>query len=222
MSFSHKPVQPKSKHCENAFLIFEASFTTCESFLNSFEQVRKDRNAKGASTDLEQDLLRAMLVFACSGLDAVVKQLIKDALPTIIEKHEGAESQFRDYIHSEINKNSKFSTEMIAMSITSRSPREQALARFMSILGQNSLQSKDQIFQVTSFFDIPSKVVYSKPNELQEVFQVRNKIVHELDIDLEGSNRKRNPRGKTEMIRQTNIIFQTTTTVLDEVDKRCM
>lgn len=222
MSFSHKPVAPRCENCEDAFRVFQASFTTCESFLNSFNQVRKARKARGASTDLEQDLLRAMLVFACSGLDAVIKQLIKDALPAVIEKNEGAESQFRSFIENEIARNQKFGTEMIAMSITARSPREQALTRFMQILGQNSLQSKDQVFQIASFFDIPSKSIYPKPDELQEVFKVRNKIIHELDIDLAGVNRKRNPRAKNEMIRKTNIIFQTTSTILHEVDNRCV
>jgi len=31
-----------------------------------------------------------MLVFACSGLDSMIKQLIRDALPTVIDKNEGA------------------------------------------------------------------------------------------------------------------------------------
>jgi hypothetical protein len=39
---------------------------------------------RGMSTDEEQDLLRAMLVTAAPGLDAMTKQLIRDALPKVV------------------------------------------------------------------------------------------------------------------------------------------
>ena len=115
-TFSHSPVQPASEHCLRAHQIFEAAFKTCESFLNSFVQVRQDRKAKGAATDVEQDLLRAMLVFACSGLDSMIKQLIRDALPAVIDKNEGAEAQFRTFIEKKIGLDQKLSMEIMALS----------------------------------------------------------------------------------------------------------
>jgi hypothetical protein len=219
--FSHAPKEPASEHCKLAYHVFQTAFAACGSFLNSFDQVRRDRNAHGAPTDLEQDLLRAMLVFACSGLDALIKQLIKDALPVVIEKNEGAEAQFRAYIEKRIGQEQKFGYELIALSLTSRAPREQTLERFKDLLSQDSLQSKDQIFQVASFFDIPSPDIFSRPNDLRDVFKIRNKIIHELDIDRGRPNRSRVSRRRADMIRAVNIIFQTTSAFLSEVDKRC-
>jgi hypothetical protein len=56
-------------------------------------------------------------------------KLIRDALPTVIDKSEGAELQFRGFIEKKIANDQKLSTEIMALSITSRTPREQSLNR---------------------------------------------------------------------------------------------
>jgi hypothetical protein len=220
-SFSHEPKVTACKECARSIQIFQTTYKTCESFLNSFEQVRKDRKAQGTPTDLEQDLLRAMLVFACSGLDAVIKQLIRDALPNVIEKNEGAEQQFRGFARKKLGGDQKLSIDLIALSITSRTPREHTLKRFIDELLQDSLQSKDQIFQIAAIFDIPSNIISSDPKNLAEVFKVRNRIIHELDIDFGGTNRKRVPRRRADMMASVNLIFKTASIFLAEVERRC-
>jgi hypothetical protein len=162
-----------------------------------------------------------MLVFACSGLDAMIKQLIRDALPIVIEKHEGAEAQFRSFIERRIGQDQKLNYELVAISLTSRAPREQTLDRFKALLTQDSLQSKDQIFQIASFFDIPSKDVATRADDLRDVFRMRNKIIHELDIERGGPNRSRVSRTRADMIKAVNVVFQTATAILGEVDRRC-
>jgi len=220
-SFSNVPDEPECDECARAYQIAQTTVRTCESFLNSFMQVRKDRNAQGTPTDNEQDLLRAMLVFACSGLDSMIKQLIKDALPKVIDQNEGAEVSFRSFIERKISKDQKLNFEVMALSLTSKSPREQTLKRFIDELTQDSLQSKDQVFQITSVFDIPSTTISTTPNDLRDVFLVRNRIIHELDINFSGTNRKRVPRRRDDMVKHVNLIFKTAKTVLAEVDKRC-
>jgi len=39
-----------------------------------------------------------MLLFACSGLDAVVKQLIQDTLATVLDHDEGAQREFKKFV----------------------------------------------------------------------------------------------------------------------------
>jgi len=151
----------------------------------------------------------------------MIKQLIRDALPIVIDKNEGAAAQFRNFVEKKIGQDPKFSLEMIALTLTSRSPREQSLGRFISLLTQESLQSKDQIFQIASIFDIPSKDVYSKPDALRDVFRIRNRIIHELDIDMSGSNHSRVTRSKDEMVNGVNVIFEAAASFLSEVDRRC-
>jgi hypothetical protein len=114
-SFSNVPDEPECDECARAYQIAQTTVRTCESFLNSFVQVRKDRNAQGTPTDTEQDLLRAMLVFACSGLDSMIKQLIKDALSKVIDQNEGAEVFFRSFIERKISKDQKLNFEVMAL-----------------------------------------------------------------------------------------------------------
>ena len=70
-------------------------------------------------------------------------------------------------------------------------------------------------------FDIASKDVYAKPDELRDVFRVRNRIIHELDIDFSGTNRKRVPRSKAAMMKNVNVSFHTASSILSQIDKRC-
>lgn len=55
-------------------------------------------------TDEEQDILRAMLIFSSAGLDSMVKQLIRDALPEIIRKSEGAFEMFKTHIERKMKR----------------------------------------------------------------------------------------------------------------------
>jgi hypothetical protein len=151
----------------------------------------------------------------------MIKQLIRDALTQVINKNEGAEQQFKAFIRKKLGNDPKFSAEFIAMTVTSRQPRDRALSWFIDEVSQDSLQSKDQIFQIAAIFDIPSKNVHGSPDELSAVFSARNRIIHELDIDFTGVNRKRVPRKMDNMKRNVEIIFQTAAAILSEVDKRC-
>ena len=82
--FKHYPGEPKSGSLhENSQFILCSAHDAASSFLDTFNKVREARQAKGTPTDEEQDLLRAMLLFATAGLDSMVKQLVtdRDTLP---------------------------------------------------------------------------------------------------------------------------------------------
>lgn len=218
--FRHYPSQPSNKECEKAFSILCMTHATCSSFLDIFEQARIHRQAKGASTDKEQDLLRAMLAFSCSGLDSMVKQLINDALPSVIDFNEGANEAFKAAIEKRINKREKIDHKLIAEMLCDKNPRKRLIDTLLRELASNSLQSTEEIFRVGKFFDIPSRDIYKKPEYLSEVFRARNEIVHEMDIDFNQPNRSRRPRAKLEMIEFTNKIFCASNNFIAEVDNK--
>ena len=58
---------------ENSKIILQTAKDTVESFFKMYEEIDDNENKK-------QDLLRAIILFSCSGIDAVIKQLINDAL----------------------------------------------------------------------------------------------------------------------------------------------
>ena len=96
--FNHYPDLPTAPECQSAYIILTNAHESSSSFLDIFNTTRQARRARGTPTDEEQDLLRAMLLFAASGLDSMVKQLIRDALPIVIPKHKGALANLESFL----------------------------------------------------------------------------------------------------------------------------
>ena len=119
--FGPRPKQPDSEALRNSHIILAGAYDAATSFLNLFEETRRARQAKGTPTDKEQDLLRAMLVFACAGLDSMLKQLIRDALKLVIDQSEGAQLQFKSFIEKRLsrqgNLDPKFLSEVLVEKI---------------------------------------------------------------------------------------------------------
>jgi hypothetical protein len=182
--------------------------------------MRRARNARGAPTDEEQDLLRAMFTFSSAGLDSMVKQLIVDALPLLIDHSKGASESFRSYIERRLYKGEELDHKLIAEVLCDKTPRERLLKLLVSDLISGSLQSMEAVFRVGSFFDIPSQALFNNPTRLTEVFRIRNQINHEMDIDFNQPNRSRRPRGRQAMIDNTNIIFAVAEQFLINVDQK--
>ncbi len=66
----------------DGLLIFQNAHSSSLALFQAFELARKERGRnRGITTNLEQDILRAMLVMAYAGLDAGLKQVIQDVLP---------------------------------------------------------------------------------------------------------------------------------------------
>jgi hypothetical protein len=216
--FQHYPKEPNNPACENAHAILCNAHDSASSFLDIFEAVRKSRKAKGASTDEEQDLLRAMLVFASAGLDSMVKQLVRDALPLTIEANDGAKIMFKDHIERRLNVEERVGRKFLANILGDANPRQCLMEHLLGDLTAESLQSTEQLLKVAAYFNIPSKLISPTPNSLKEVFGVRNEIGHEMDIDFNQSNRSRRPRAKDKMVTYTNELFRVAAAFLSEVD----
>jgi hypothetical protein len=216
--FQNYPKDPKSPACENAHAILCNAHDAASSFLDIFETVRTSRKAKGMPTDEEQDLLRAMLVFASAGLDSMAKQLVRDALPSTIERDIGSTEMFKEHIERRLNVEERSSRRFLANILGDANPRQCLMEQLLTDLTSESLQSTEQLLKVASYFNIPSKKITQSPDSLKEVFRVRNEIGHEMDIDFSQSNRSRRPRAKEKMVAHTNELFRVAGAFLSEVD----
>lgn len=217
--------RPDSEQTKAAYLVLKYAHDTAKSFLTSFEYVRKSRAAKGTATDEEQDLLRAMLIFASAGLDSMLKQLIKDALPSVIERNDGARMQFKNYVEKKILNQKASPTvtnidaKLLSGLLIEDSPKEALIEKLLYDLTSDSIQSKDQLLRVASSFGISTEDLSVDLKKLKTVFEVRNQIAHEMDIDFKQPNRNRVPRAKNDMIEMTNIILKTADHFLNKVDE---
>ncbi len=164
------------------------------------------------------DLLRAMLLFACSGLDAVVKQLVQDALELILREDLGAQNEFRKFVERRIKRgpaddvdrlsvgSSVLDSKLLAELMVSFDPRARLVGMLTRSLTSDSLQSRDQLLKVAAHFALSAPEVMDEPNVTKDAFDARNQIVHEMDVDL-GSGNARRPRDYGIMIKWCDNIL---------------
>jgi len=222
------PQRTKTSTTYLSYLVLSHTHSTSKSFLNAFASIRRTRKARGAPRDDEQDLLRAMLLFASAGLDSMVKQLVRDALPTVVKTDIGAHIEFEKFVAKKLRGKSIDSTlntldiKTLASLIIEDSPKEALIQRLVESLTCDSLQSVEQLLRVAAHFGITANELYRDRKKLHEVFDVRNKISHEMDIDFNQPNRNRFPRRKNDMTRYTNILLSVADNFLHAVDKKLL
>ena len=218
--FHHYPAEPKCHQCRNAYTLLCKMHDTSSSFLEIFDA--KTSSAEEVPTDEDRDLLRAMLTFACAGLDFLVKQLIRDALPDVINCNEGAKQKFRADIERRIRRGEDIDAKFFADVLTQTSPRDRLIEILVADLTSQSLQSKNQLLSAGAFFDIESKSITGDPDRLDRIFTARNQIVHEMDIDFSLNKRNRRMRTKEEMVDDANEVFRISKSFLEEVDRKLL
>lgn len=204
--------------CDGATTILRSAHLTASSFLDTFEMSRK--GARGTTTDKQQDLLRAMLTFASSGLDSMIKQLVGDALAEVIDLREGAQAQFQEFVEGRLRRGEGPDYRFVARVMASPNPRQSLVDSLVEHLTSRSLQSVEEVLRVGSYFDIPSQELIPDPKAAKKIFLARNPIVHEMDIDFETPNRNRRPRKLMDMKAKTLALFEVAHRFLTEVDAR--
>lgn len=131
----------RSAH-ESASFVFEAM---CQ--LRG--QRRQSEERRGRPSDEDQDLLRAMLVFACAGLDAAMKALIRDALPALADAHPPVQERLDDFAAKYLAEGGTVSSKALAKVLAhAGSPRQAVVEAFVADLTGGSLQSAQELLRV--------------------------------------------------------------------------
>ncbi len=169
----------------------------------------------GPSTSAQQDLYRAMLVFACSGLDVFVKQLIKTKLPELINVDQLAINKFKDYVKKGLKRNEAIVLNTIALALIDQNPRAIFLSDYIESLSGDSLQSVSELCKVSEASGLDTEnLVNKKEKSLKETFGVRNQIIHEMDINT--TNKKSGTTGfRTRKQRVAKDMEKHTKNILD-------
>lgn len=217
MAFGPDAPTPRAHELQNAHAVLKHTRSTVESFFEAFDE-RQGRRGRGAPTDHDYDLLRAMLVFACAGLDSMVKHTIRDALPAVIDRVDKAEDNFREFVEKKLPTEGRLAARMLSRILTARNPRGALVEELVRDLTGQSLQSKAQLLRAGSFFDLPSGELVDDMALFDDIFGARNQIVHEMDIDFSQLRRNRAPRPKQEMVDFTKEVLACAAKFLSGVD----
>lgn len=199
---------------------------------NSFHSLFAERHRAGHDADdhYEQDLLRATLLFACSGLDAAIKQLVRDSIQAVIDRDPGAQSQFAKFIERKLKRGvpedpdrsgsnqSGFDYALLSQTLASPQPRTALIEVLKRSLTSDSLQSRDQILKVAAHFALTQSEVLSDDAITKAAFEARNQLAHEMDIDFRKGSRRH--RAYKEMVGWTENILVVSSTFIESVSKK--
>lgn len=190
-----------------------------DAFLEAFTVTRRARNARGAPTDEDQDLARAALVFAAAGLDSSIKHLIKDSLQSLAEFDEVVGQQFHKFVKKVV---SDESPNRLASALLDESPRRQLLESYIYELTGSSLQSFEELGKASGALGIKVSELAKKKSQLEEVFRVRNKIIHELDVRFEAKQgqRDRNSRSRKDLEGDAKLLIKIGNEFVSAVEKK--
>ena len=199
---------------EHAQIVLEHAKSSAANFFTAFDTVRSSRGTGlGRPNNEEQDLLRSALVFATAGLDSLLKQLIRDALPALAKSDVSVQQEFETFVQRQLrgdeeNAEGPVGHKFLARVLVSPHPHERLLEDYVFHLTGSSLQSVDQLFKTSKALGIDPKILKDKKDKLEKIFEARNKIIHELDIKFGGrpGQRHRNSRNRLEFKEYTEIL----------------
>ena len=150
----------------------------------------------------------------------MVKHAIRDALPSVIDRVEKAEDNFREFVERKLPAEGRSGTRLLSRILTARDPRGALVEELVRDLTGQSLQSRAQILRAGSFFDLPSGELVDDMELFDKVFAARNQIVHEMDIDFTQPRRNRGRRPKDDMVEFTEAVLICAARFLVGVDKK--
>lgn len=222
------PAKVSAEECSKAHLILRYAHDTCNSMLTVFRQSLRTRgqergSPRGAPTDEQMDLLRAMLVFAGAGLDSMLKQLIRNALPALSRVDEKVAEGFKTFATRRLRPSQPDGEDdtghkLLAAAIISDSPRETILEAYVHDLIRGSLQSASELSRSTAALGFQGML--STYGHLAEAFRVRNQIIHELDINFSHATRNRQTRALVDMVQLSDEILRVAAHILVLTDEQ--
>lgn len=227
LAVNTKKVEGICDELRHGVLIHNQTVRAVSNFHQLHLACQKIGEKKNTSLSIEQDLLRAMLLFACSGLDAVVKQLIEDALECVLHHDDGAQREFQKFVERRLKKGgisedqdrssaSVFDARLMSELLVSFDPRTALISILRRHLTSDSLQSRDQLLKVAAHFALTREDIMSAPDVTKAAFEARNQIVHEMDIDLETGNQRRE-RDYPTLVRWSENIIAISAAFIDKV-----
>jgi hypothetical protein len=215
------PVDFAHQHAglETAQRFLAGAYDSVDAVLDNLSIVRKARSAetRGRLTDSEVDLLRAAIVFAGAGVDAALKQLIRDALPPLLLFSEEARSKFT--IHAQSRLESDAGRQLLARWLIASSSRDALIEDYIRSLTGSSLQSAEQVQLVAGALAITDATLRRDISQLRDVFVARNEIAHELDLrePSRHGDKRRRPRTITATTSLCHRALDTTQRMINAV-----
>jgi hypothetical protein len=218
-------MSPKSALLSKSAAIFEYTHASASSLVSAFDDAKAKRgNPRGVLTDQEQDILRASLVMCCAGVDAALKQAIRDCFEHLLDCNRQVREGFEKFIRKRIGGEGDVlevasGAKFLSLILADREPRARLIEEYIRELTGDSLQSVDEILRTTAALGLDNKALALEVSRIKDIFLIRNKIIHELDLDLDAPKRKRRVRSQTDLLDNSDFMLAVIKRVLEALDK---
>ena len=206
--------------------IFQYTHTSASYLVAAFDDAKAKRgNPRGILTDQEQDILRASLVMCCAGLDAALKRSIRDCLAHLLEKNMQVREGFEKFIRRRISGEGDVlelagGAKFLALVLADKEPRQRLIEEYIKEITGESLQSAEEVLRATAALGLDRKEVDIEVDRLKAIFGIRNRIIHELDIDLDAPKRKRRVRSQADLLDNSDFMLSVAKKILEGLDKK--
>lgn len=209
-----------------AALIYTYAHKSASSMLMAFDDAKARRhNARGILTDQEQDILRAALVMSCAGLDGALKQAIRNCIEHLLVKDDSVREGFEKFIRKRLTGEGDVletgsGTRFLAKVLAESNPRARLIEEYINELTGGSLQSAAEVMRTVTALGMDPKGLGLDIDRMREIFKIRNKIIHELDVDLNAAKRKRKVRSQADLLDNTECILVSTRIILIALNEK--
>ena len=162
---------------ETAQRFLASAYDSVEAVLQTLKTVRQQRR-QGTGRTLrrltspEEDLLRAAIVFTDAGLDATLKQLIRDTLPALLETSRQAHDKFESFAADKLGTAEVADTKMMARYLTSPDPRSRLIEDYVYDLPDRACSRPDEVDKTAGALGIDDGALRKRIAGLRELFVV--------------------------------------------------
>ena len=114
-------------------------------------------------------------------------------------------------------------SKFLAKVLVSESPYDSLIERYIYDLTGSSLQSSEELFKAAKAMDIEHNFLRQQKRKLNSAFDVRNKIIHELDVDFESTGigkRQRRSRTKAQLTEHSDLLLKVAGQFVSSVEKK--
>ena len=207
----------------NSKYILEQIKACIEENLDSFDKTTSTTKGGKPGTHL-QNFLRGTILLSCAGLDAFLKQLIKDSLVRVKENNEDSKKYFQKIVKRQILNQEEKNTDLkkkrnqpiidgatfIAESLLSDDPRQFVEKYVVGKLLEDSKQSFGALKEIADAFGVKVTVLTTKEKEIRDLFEMRNEISHQFDVVFHNTQGKRNriERSRTVINEKANLVYE--------------
>jgi hypothetical protein len=195
--------------------ILECAFDAASSLLTVFDQ-----SEDYGTSEAKNFYIKALLVFSTAGLDSMIKHLIRNVLHDLVDTTDDTKKEMLDFVHQKLLNEKK----IISETLINKSQRTFLAEQFIAHLTDGSLLSKNELLKVLKVLGIKTekpdqigilkKETGSNKCTIDRIFEVRNQIVHDLDIDFSVPGQRLRIRNRNEIINWTNFIFEKSELIL--------